>query len=318
MPNNEAILKVQDPSIYQISHASYSGLADNAARRRAIVEILQDMTFGISTSRLDKNQIEATGGFATQIESYVQNKGVCWVTCHNDGSGDTWSIQHGHPVVFDTVSAKAVTGINPNWETSEYHIVGIALKSFSGTGFDRIPVSLTLQPIQIDNIAYGRVVASGVAGIQGLTPGVGSVELYKFEGPSFTDLAPTGEIVPVVNAGRDLGFQEIVKVAKDSFGNWTVIQDSKAAPAWIGGSAITARVGDPPSTVTPGSGLVDLYYRNPINGKMEQLEDINGTPLTITVLNPFKNDSQTDVMTWVAQDQHGVWWLVTEDCLEVP
>lgn len=84
--------------------------------------------------------------------------------------------------------------------------------------------------------------------------------------------------------------------------------------AWVGSTAITARSGTPPSTVTPGSGTATLYTLEPGASTLTPWTDSNGDNVTITVYNAFGSATSDNVFIGVCQDMRGTWWVFSEDC----
>lgn len=140
----------QDPSDYMIE-TYIAQFMNHDEARRTITELLKSKNVMVNAHPLTATELTELGLDGTaRLQGQAINFGLVWVLCYYDGTEDTGEIINGHPVVFDTVTGKAVTGINPAWKTDEYKIVGIAWKSFSEIGYGRIPIQL----IQLRNESH--------------------------------------------------------------------------------------------------------------------------------------------------------------------
>lgn len=133
--------------------ASYPDVSPSEARK-TIKLLLDSVNFMVNLSTLDSSELSEVLQEAqvssgnTQAIANAKYSGLAWALAYHDDSDNTGPIVHGQPVVFDTVTGRAVTGINENWKTDEYKIVGTAWGSHSGTGYKRIPILLTATPEQ--------------------------------------------------------------------------------------------------------------------------------------------------------------------------
>lgn len=129
--------------IYTI--ANYPEKTPQEARQH-IRTLLEDTNFMVNVSPVTLNQLVEISGSMSELPPTVSaaavETGMIWVHCYVDGTANTGTIEHGQPVCFDTVTGRAVTGVNEDWGKSEYKIVGTAWKSFTGPGYDRIPITL--------------------------------------------------------------------------------------------------------------------------------------------------------------------------------
>lgn len=130
-------LEVVDPSEFTLKH--YEGdpqYPTDADKRRKIKEGLDKSNFGISASRFNSKMLKRVTGKETitgELESEAILDGTVLVNCYYDGTSKTGEIKIGEPVAFDTVTGKAVTGVNEDWADNEYKILGTALESYSVT-----------------------------------------------------------------------------------------------------------------------------------------------------------------------------------------
>lgn len=148
----------ENPANYILS--AYPG-ATGADARRQIKILLNEKNFMVNVSPFKKSDIQsAIGGSSlpsSMVAAAVEN-GMIWTKCYYDGTNKTGEIKAGAFVVFDTVTGKAVTGINEAWNGDEYKIVGVAWKSYSTTsGFGRIPITLQRSNEQIQFEFLGKL-----------------------------------------------------------------------------------------------------------------------------------------------------------------
>lgn len=183
-PNQNEALVYTKPSGYKLS--DYPGIAPKEARI-AIKKKLDGMTIAVQVAPLVASDLPAAAG---ELVGPAADSGVVFVNAFNDGTDNSWEILHGQPVVFDTVTGRGVTGINPKWSRSEYKIVGTAWKSHRDKGWARIPVKIHSFEYDPD-YTYCAIPVCGasIPARSGNTPG-------KYESCIFTLQA--GKLVPVM------------------------------------------------------------------------------------------------------------------------
>lgn len=160
MPNEQLTESfMRDRSnVYSILHSDYEGMTHSEARQKIVSEKLQNRYFAFSLSKLRRQSLLDIGYSSGNLTSQCMNDGIIWARCHHDGTEDTGKITFGEKIVFDTLSGKAVTGINEEWGTSEYKVIGIALGNFDydaeGTPYGKIPIKLETVSELIDGIPF--------------------------------------------------------------------------------------------------------------------------------------------------------------------
>jgi len=153
----------------------------NKEKRVLITSLMKGTSFGISVSELSHESLVKYGVEDHQV--YIEMTGnvivdgVCLVKVYYDGTDDTGRVYAGEPVVFDTQTATAVTGINETWEKDEYKVVGIAMEDHETSQnlhwddqiYSVIPVRL-IPPILEDaeEMHVGIVGTGGITGARKL------------------------------------------------------------------------------------------------------------------------------------------------------
>jgi hypothetical protein len=200
--------------------------------------------------------------------------------------------------------------------TVDYEIY-VTLARVRLTGLGRRSVNSSISQIALVNFLGGEV-ASGLS-VFGSVPG-----RYK-DSPSFGLESPGNSgIIEIQYAdfrdewiiGADFEIQ-IANLGQSSSSTSGVAKTCCGQPAWVGVSAITARVGDHPDTVTPGSGSVILYRYE--GGAMvperEDMDDPDSPQVpAVTCYNWSSQETGTDRFVWVEFDEDGICWVTNEDC----
>jgi hypothetical protein len=142
---------VVDPAIFTISHSSYNGLPSNAEKRREIKKLLDKHNFGITPEKITAfraGRQTGIGGLPQSMSAMAIMEGIVYVRCYWDNTTNTGKIEHGKPVVFDTVKGWGVTGINAAWGTDEYKILGTAMDDYQSTAGNGglVPIKLDPEP----------------------------------------------------------------------------------------------------------------------------------------------------------------------------
>jgi hypothetical protein len=107
-------------------------VTENSAKRRRIVDLLEDKTVGINPIPIKKKDLEKIKEITYfNISGRCVVTGIAYVRAYYDATINTGEIKCGHPVVFDTVTGSSVTGINVNWASDEYFTVGISMVNFN-------------------------------------------------------------------------------------------------------------------------------------------------------------------------------------------
>lgn len=112
--------------------------------RRIIKYRLDHSNFMVNVHPIDQTKLDAatrTNYSGIVVQAGIEN-GMVWVRANADNTDDTGEIFAGQPVVFDSKSGNAVTGINEKWGPEEYKIVGVAWKNFSHPDEGKIPITL--------------------------------------------------------------------------------------------------------------------------------------------------------------------------------
>jgi hypothetical protein len=171
----ESFVFSQNESYHRID--GYPSLSAAEARKE-IKALLDNKRFMVNVSPIVKADLQEQFGSLNSLDVAAVCNGMIWVNCYVESNeANTYRIEHGKPVCFDTVTGRCVTGINPNWDKSEYKIIGTAWKSFSGPGYGKIPVRLT-------DAQDGGGVSSGILFTltSHLYPGVASVTVTHYWG----------------------------------------------------------------------------------------------------------------------------------------
>ncbi len=136
---------------YNLRISDYAGDTPIEARKKiAKVFRTYGLTFGINVNPIIKqNIVDQVGELdnGQQVEAAVVTSGIVIANAYTDYTDNTGHILQGKPVAFDSVTGRAVTGINPNWSPEEYVIVGICLGGTNpiSPGYVRIPIMLGIQ-----------------------------------------------------------------------------------------------------------------------------------------------------------------------------
>ncbi len=150
--NNDYTQEIRDPSEFTLSWSGW-GSETNAEKRRVIAQKLKDYNFAVNPVKISLADFKAIVGIkligdgTDEFETDGYMEGIYMVNAHVDGTSDTGTIQQGQSVVFDTTTGRCVTGINEDWETDEYKIVGTSLVDFEYSSGDpdekAIPIRMT-------------------------------------------------------------------------------------------------------------------------------------------------------------------------------
>ena len=123
---------VQHYNEYTLSWSGWPYGYTNTTKRRLIRNKVKLKHFSINTSKIDVSDLVTWGvdpsGLTSEIRTVTD--GIVLARAYYDGTSNTGKIYSGHPVVLDTVTGKAVTGIHDSWGDDEYTIIGTALKDF--------------------------------------------------------------------------------------------------------------------------------------------------------------------------------------------
>lgn len=136
--------------------ASYPSSTPSEARK-IINRKLKGKTFAINVNTVNKAELPELDN-DKDVNAAVVTSGVIIANAYQVLGTDTGPIYAGGPVVFDTVTGRAVTGINQIWSPEEYTIVGYALQGLAGgiPGFFRVPIILGFQTLP-DTIRFGTL-----------------------------------------------------------------------------------------------------------------------------------------------------------------
>lgn len=112
-----------------------------------IARRLRRRSFAVNVNPIIKqDMIDAVGELDEEehINAAIVTSGVVIANGYVDFTDNTYPILPGKPVVFDTVTGRAVTGINPKWSPEEYVIIGTAHMGLwpVSAGFGRVPIIL--------------------------------------------------------------------------------------------------------------------------------------------------------------------------------
>lgn len=215
---NPRYVKPSGPGSLHLRISDY-GTDTGREARIQIARILRGKSFAINVNPLVKSEMtEVVGEFdnadedSNWIQAAVVTSGIIIANAYWDGSDNTYVITNGQPVVFDTVTGRCVTGINPKWSPEEYVIVGTALLGFWPPGspaFGRIPIHLGQQLLP-DVIRYGQLTEdllhggeaevtfkNFVSGRQfGETQGIGPMKITAGDPGQENSLLPVGKKLP--------------------------------------------------------------------------------------------------------------------------
>lgn len=147
--NQDNRRKLQSIAKFKTSHSSYSGLSQSDKRKRIKI-LLDKFNVAINASPISKKFVDDKGIADNDCFGEVTISGAVNVKAYYDGTDNTGEIKQGHPVAFDTVTGKRVTGVNEKWNLDEYKIVGMSLVDYELIGIqqnnlDLIPIIL-IQP----------------------------------------------------------------------------------------------------------------------------------------------------------------------------
>lgn len=145
---------------FSIYHEDYSELSPAQARTQ-IKELLNEKNISFNASLISSSAIQDLGHSSGKINALSMSDGIVFVNAYHDGTDDSGEIRFGESVVLDTITGKAVTGINETWNVNEYKIIGIALANhdFNSSGIEtkKIPIHIKSKetvPSQEDTIPY--------------------------------------------------------------------------------------------------------------------------------------------------------------------
>lgn len=110
---------------------SFDPTPSNTSKRNMIKTKMANKTIGINHVKISKKILEDKGITGTEPQRRMTISGVTLVKAYYDGTNNTYKIEKGQPVAFDTVTGVAVTGINPKWSVFEYRTIGVALEDFN-------------------------------------------------------------------------------------------------------------------------------------------------------------------------------------------
>jgi hypothetical protein len=169
----------------------------NRYKRMEIVRKLADKKIGLCMTRLDRKLLE---DLEVEIPEYLEASvclsGLRLARAFYDGTVNTGKIKAGYPVVFDTMTGMAVTGINSTWSPAEYRILGIAMQDFDDIHYGSVTeisesyTKKNLIPIilqQPDDHETGFIFKNGLQQIAGINQSTNemdfktvSVQRYDF------------------------------------------------------------------------------------------------------------------------------------------
>lgn len=177
--------------------ASYPSSTPSEARK-IINRKLKGKTFAINVNTVNKAELPELDN-DQDVNAAVVTSGVIIANAYQELGTNTGTMYAGGPVVFDTVTGRAVTGINQIWSPEEYTIVGYALQGLGGgiPGFFRLPIMLGFQKLP-DAVRYGvlqeNLLAGGQAEVRcdNYDPARGSAGLDMFSPEAGIALVHTG------------------------------------------------------------------------------------------------------------------------------
>lgn len=163
----EHVLEIQRNVELTIGWASWPVGYSNAKRRRLIVKRLSECgfcinTFTVKASTLTAFDIDDQDDF--QADAVIS--GICFVRAFYDATANTGQIYAGKPVVYDSVTGKCITGINPAWSADEYRVIGTSLVDYdeitaAADGGEDIPIEL-LQDTPIRGNLFFKTPTGGI------------------------------------------------------------------------------------------------------------------------------------------------------------
>lgn len=127
-------LSYTDYSPYTLSWSEWEEGLTNQEKRRRIVALLANKTVGVSPIKISKKMAAEREISSYEGEFKTIVGGLTRVRAYYDGTDNTGEIKIGQPIVFDTVTGNAVTGINEKWTADEFHVVGISFSNYALSG----------------------------------------------------------------------------------------------------------------------------------------------------------------------------------------
>lgn len=142
-PNNNHrfdVQKVEKLTVdYWRSHYSGSERPTVSQARKRIVKLLSGMQFGVNVVPVEKRTIVDAAGRVVDLTNEVRNNGVVMTLGNAGNTALTYFIRNGAPVCFDMSTGYCVTGVNPNWQSDEYKIIGTAMGEVED-GIQLVPI----------------------------------------------------------------------------------------------------------------------------------------------------------------------------------
>lgn len=159
---------IQDPTEFTLAWTGWAdGMSDSDKRKK--IKIKLDLyNFGVNPTSVKASGVseyDSSGASSNDSQPDMSNdmfvNGAVLVKAIYDGTDKTGKVVQGKPVVFDTTTGSAVTGINEKWSPEEYKVVGTSMVDFadtSQTSGKKIPIQLTPPPTAETSVVLGRCV----------------------------------------------------------------------------------------------------------------------------------------------------------------
>lgn len=131
--DKESIPEVRSRNEFTLDWPEWDSDKSDSEKRKEIKTKLDNYNFGINTAPVSTQRLKEVGADGQDADGHAIMDGIAWVRAFYDGTNKTGKIKQGHPVVFDTVTGRSVTGINEEWGVDEYKVVGTALQDYEDT-----------------------------------------------------------------------------------------------------------------------------------------------------------------------------------------